>query len=330
MGYSRVMGEQPLVSVIMIFFDAAEFLREAIESVTAQTYRQWELLLVDDGSGDGSSQIARQYASQDPLRILYFDHEGHQNLGMSAARNLGLRKAKGDYIAFLDADDYWLPSKLDVQLKFLASQPEVGMLFGATKYWYSWTGRPEDSRRDFVPSISVRAHTLFDPPLFLIRFLRGRVEVPCPSSILLRRATAEGIGGFEESFRGMYEDQVFYAKIALSTPVLGTDECLAWYRQHAKSASSTAIRTRPEYFFRLGFLKWLERYCSDQRVRDKRVWETVQRELWLYDNRSYRNLPVLVQDAIRWMKKWVLKVEERVLPSVLREWLWIPRSALPK
>jgi glycosyltransferase involved in cell wall biosynthesis len=317
------MQHKHLVSVIVIFLNASEFLQAAIESVLAQTYQNWELLLVDDGSNDGSTEIAMRFASENSARIKYFEHDGHQNLGMSAARNLGIHNAKGEYIAFLDADDYWLPNKLDVQTRILDSQPEAGMLFGSTKYWFSWTSRPEDSQRDYVPSLRVRTHTLFRPPLLLLLFIQGKAEVPCTCSILVRRAVAEKIGGFEDSFRGMYEDQVFYAKMCLSTPVLATDDCLAWYRQHSKSNYSTAIHSGQTHVLRYRFLRWLETYCHEKRVQDKRVSEAVRRQLWLYDSSSHEKLPGLAQDSIRWIKKWILRVEERVLPSILRDWLWI-------
>ena len=316
------MQDQHLVSVIVIFLNASDFLREAIESVLAQTYEHWELLLVDDGSHDGSTEIAKSFAAENSARIKYFEHEGHQNLGMSAARNLGIRRAKGDYIAFLDADDYWLPNKLDVQTRILDSQPEAGMLFGSTKYWFSWTGRPEDSQRDYVPSLRAGTQTLFHPPLLLLLFIQGKAEVPCTCSILVRRAVAEKIGGFEDSFRGMYEDQAFYAKICLCTLVLATDDCLAWYRQHSKSNYSNAIHSGQTHVLRYRFLKWLETYCHEKRVQDKRVWEVVRRQLWLYDSSSHQTLPGLAQDSIRWIKKWILRLEERVLPSILRDWLW--------
>jgi glycosyltransferase involved in cell wall biosynthesis len=317
------MQDKPLVSVIVIFLNAANFLQEAIESVLAQTYEHWELLLVDDGSNDGSTEIAMRFAAENSGRIKYFEHNGHQNLGMSAARNLGIRQSKGEYIAFLDADDYWLPNKLDVQTRILESQPEAGMLFGNTKYWFSWTGRSEDSQRDYVPSLRVRTHTLFYPPLLLLLFIQGKAEVPCTCSILVRRAVAEKIGGFENSFRGMYEDQAFYAKIGLCTPVLATDDCLAWYRQHSKSNYAIAIHSRQTHTLRYVFLKWLETYCHDNRIQDKRVREAVRRQLWLYQSTSHQQIPGLAQDCIRWIKKWMLRVEERVLPSSWRDWLWI-------
>ena len=90
------MKAQPLVSVVIIFLNPGEFLSEAIESVFAQTYGNWELLLVDDGSTDSSTDVALQYAARYPERTRYLEHKGHQNRGMSASRNLGIRNARGN------------------------------------------------------------------------------------------------------------------------------------------------------------------------------------------------------------------------------------------
>src|SRR5262249_44847302 len=138
-------GRRPLVSVVTIFLDADErFFEEAIASVFAQTYTNWELLLVDDGSTNGSSEIARRYAREHADRIRYLEHPGHQNRGMSATRNLGVRHARGEYVGLLDADDIWLPEKLERQVAILEAHPEAGMVYGPTLVWYGWTGEPED------------------------------------------------------------------------------------------------------------------------------------------------------------------------------------------
>src|SRR5437867_13258993 len=110
------MANPPLVSAIIIFYNTEAFLAEAIESVLAQTCSDWELLLCDDGSTDGSTAIARRFADAHPDKIKYLEHPGSKNRGMSAARNLGLRHARGKFVAWLDSDDVWLPDKLQVQL----------------------------------------------------------------------------------------------------------------------------------------------------------------------------------------------------------------------
>ncbi|WP_293084415.1 glycosyltransferase family A protein, partial [Moorena sp. SIO4A1] len=153
------MSNKPLVSTIIIFLNPEPFLQETIESVFAQTYDNWELLLVDDGSTDGSTEIALQYARQYPEKVRYLEHEGHQNRGMSATRNLGIRHAKGEYIAFLDADDIWLPNTLAEQVVLLNAHPEAAMVYGPIQWWYSWTGNPEDQQRDYFEKVGVQTDT---------------------------------------------------------------------------------------------------------------------------------------------------------------------------
>src|SRR5678815_1955714 len=154
------MSSKPLVSVVAIFLNAEQFIQEAIESVFAQTYDNWELLLVDDGSSDASTAVARRYAEQYPERVCYLEHPGRQNRGASASRNLGIRHAEGEYIALLDVDDVWLPHKLEQQVAIMESQPEAAMVYGLSEYWYSWTGWPEDQGRDFVYDLGVPPNTL--------------------------------------------------------------------------------------------------------------------------------------------------------------------------
>lgn len=107
------MTSEPLVSVVMPVYNAARWLKRPVESVLAQTHSSWELLAVDDGSGDESVALLDAYArTDDRIRILHQP----QNGGVAAARNAGLDAARGDYIAFLDADDWWHPRKLELQL----------------------------------------------------------------------------------------------------------------------------------------------------------------------------------------------------------------------
>src|SRR4029079_10856270 len=156
-----------LVSVIMIFRDEERFIKHAIESVFAQVYNDWELLLVDDGSRDGSPLIARDYERRFPRKVRCLEHPEHESRGMSASRNLGINEAKGELIAFLDADDLWLPEKLEEQVAILDSHPEAAMVYGATQYWYGWTGDPEDEARDFVSRLDIEANKLVRPPLLV-------------------------------------------------------------------------------------------------------------------------------------------------------------------
>jgi glycosyltransferase involved in cell wall biosynthesis len=282
------MSSKPLVSVIVIFLNTEKFIEEAIESVLDQTYDNWELLLVDDGSTDGSTQIALYYAEQYPKKVRYLEHPNHQNRGMSAARNLGISRAKGEYIAFLDADDVWLPYKLEQQVGILNSHPEAGMVYGNTQYWCGWTGKPEDIRRDFVPELGIRTNALFKPPTLLtLLYPLGKGISPSVSNIMVRREVVGRTDGFEESFRGGYTDQVFYVKVYLKESVFVASECWDRYRQHPDSCLSITRRTSQHHTARLFFLNWLEKYLSEQGVEDTEVWRRLREEQLIAQVRAH-------------------------------------------
>ena len=310
---------KPLVSVIVPFLNAEKFFQEAIESVLAQIYDNWELMLVDDGSTDSSTEIALRYAEQYPCKVLYLEHEGHQNRGKSSSRNLGITNAKGEYIAFLDADDVYLTSKLEKQVALLSSQPEVAMICGSTQRWYSWTGNPEDIERDCMREMGVQPNTLFEPPTLLTLLLRNEAKAPATCSVLMRREIIEEIGGFEETIQHIYEDQAFFAKVYFKAPVFVEDGCWDLYRQHPDSCCSVAARTgqfdhvNPN-LAQLTFLNWIGEYLSKQDVKNIEVRKALQKSLWPYHN------PVLY--LLSRPKRLVKLIGQRTLPvSVYRQGL---------
>jgi glycosyltransferase involved in cell wall biosynthesis len=311
------MSSKPLVSSIIIFLNAEKFIQEAIKSVFAQTYDHWELLLVDDGSTDGSTAIAQRYAKQYPEKVRYLEHNGHQNRGMSASRNLGINNAKGEYIAFLDADDVWLPPKLERQVAILDLQPEAGMVYGSTQMWHSWTGKPEDIQRDRARRLGVQPNTLVKPPTLLTLFL-GEAETPATCGVLVRREVIEDIGGFEVSFKGMYEDQAFFAKVCLKASVFVESGCWDRYRQHPNSCCSVAYNTG-QYHYQLPhparrtFLYWLVEYLSEQGVKEAEVWQALEKALWPYRHPS---LYYLLRP-----KHLVKLIGRRIWPVPVRLWL---------
>jgi glycosyltransferase involved in cell wall biosynthesis len=279
-GQAHHADERPLVSVVIPVFNAGPFLEEAVESVRAQTYDRWELILVDDGSRDGSRDVARRYAEREPGRVRYAEHPGNADLGSSATRNLGVRLARGSLIAFLDADDVWLPGKLAAQVDLLARHPGVGMLYGETQYWYSWTGKPEDRERDTIPALGVEATTVIEPPTLVVRCVLGQVTVPCTCSIILRREAIDRAGGWEERFTGMFDDQAFYAKVMLRERVLVVPECWDRYRRRPDSMYGTAKREGTVRAERLAYLAWLREYLIAEDVTSGPVWKAVERADW--------------------------------------------------
>jgi glycosyltransferase involved in cell wall biosynthesis/SAM-dependent methyltransferase len=313
------MGRNSLVSVIMIFLNEEQFIQEAIASVFAQSYGNWELLLVDDGSTDGSSKIVQRYAEQYPEKVRYVEHDGHQNRGMSASRNLGIRNARGEYIAFLDGDDVWLPRKLEQQVAILESQPEAALVCGRAQWWYSWTGKPEDNHRDFIQQLDVQLDTLVKPPTLLSLFLQNEWASLC--DILVRREVVEAVGGYEDSFRGMYEDQAFHAKLCLKSAVFVANACWYRYRQHSDACTVLSHRAGQYYVARQTFLNWLEEYLSKQGMADTEVWKVLHIERRRLHHPRLSRISVPVQRFLPLIKDRVEQIGLKTLPVSARHWL---------
>ena len=259
---------RPVVSVIMPFLDVARFLDEAIESVRAQTYPRWELLLCDDGATDGSSDIARRWAELDPARIRHLQHADGATHGASATRNLGIAHARGEVIALLDGDDTWFPTKLEEQLAILAERPDADALYGVTELWYGWTGAPEDAARDSRPSGGIPSNTLLAPRELLVGMLRRELLVPCTCSIIVRADAVRRSGGFVDEFRQIYTDVAFYSRLSLVARVLYVERCWDRYRRHPASAYSEVQRRGEGREARLRWLTWLDRYLDGTDAKD--------------------------------------------------------------
>jgi glycosyltransferase involved in cell wall biosynthesis len=310
-----VPSNNPVVSIVTIFLNAEEFIEEAVESAFTQTYAQWELLLVDDGSTDGSSEIARRYTARNPERVRYLEHAEHANRGMSASRNLGARNARGKYVAFLDADDVWLPQKLEEQVALLNGQPEAAMVYGLSEFWYSWAGDHKEGNDDFLHDLGVPSGTLIQPPTLINHFFFAQdAAIPGPTDVLVRREAIEQVGGFVDEFRGAYEDEVFYAKICLNVPVLAVDTCWDRYRQHPGSSNSVVERAGEEYATRVVFLTWLESYLAEQGVKDSQMLRALRKELWRCRHPRF-------SEAWKGRSQLISNIVRRVLPQPVRHWL---------
>ena len=300
--FDAPLGGPPLVSVVIAFLDGERFLRAAIDSVFAQTYEQWELLLVDDGSAHAASSIAREYADREPARVRYLEHDHHENRGLSASRNLGISAARGAYTAFLDADDVWLPDKLRDQVAILESRPDVGAMYGNALYWYSWTGDPADVARDFYPRLRVSDGTVLDPPRLLERLLTGDALVPCAHSLLVRTAVLRRVGGFEERFRGMFEDQAFYAKLMLAERVLVVDRSWERYRQHGDSMCAVSDRAGATRDAHGRYLEWLAEYLDAESCQDDGVRRALRRALRPFHRPRVDHVARQAESLVRWLR----------------------------
>ena len=276
-------GDRPEVCVISIFLNAERFIAEAIESVLAQDFADLQLVLVDDGSGEACASIAREYATRYHPFVRYVEHDRHQNRGMSASRNLGLANADSEFVAFIDADDVWAPEKLREQLAIMKAHPELGLVCGTVRYWYSWDGG-EDT---LIPTGHKQDQIVLPPEASLALYPLGTAAAPCPSDLLLRREPVSRIGGFEEHFTGprqMYEDQGFLAKLYLETPVYFSSRVWLKYRQHSDSCVSQVTSSGRYDDVRQYFLRWFERYLASRAVRAPEVDAAVRRALFRYEH----------------------------------------------
>ena len=214
----------PLISVIIPAYNAGRFIVETLDSVVAQTYRNLEIIVVDDGSSDSTQEIITAYAERD-TRISLFSQG---NAGVAAARNLGIQKAQGEFIAPLDADDTWLPEYIESLLPLMA-EPTVGMAYA----WSFFTD--EDSNLLKTCQSNCWQGSNYIPLIY--RNLPGNA-----SCVLFRRSCLAQLGGYDSSYRGLNaqgcEDWDLYLRLARSFEVRVFPRLLVGYRQVRGSMST--------------------------------------------------------------------------------------------
>lgn len=259
------------------------FLEETITSVIHQDYKNWELLLVDDGSTNRSTDIAKKYAAENPGKIYYYDHEEHKNLGVCATRNLGVEKANGNLIAFLDADDYFLPQKLSKQVGYFLKYPDIGMVAEASDYWYDWQNANIENQTIRVGGVNDKV--IHPPQLLYDLYPLSSGDAPCPCSLMIKKDVIQRVGGFETAFKKeyqLYEDQAFLVKIYLSEKVYISSDSNNLYRQRPDSVVYRVHGSGQYHKVRKYFLKWLEAYLKQQGYNDEKIFNLMKQSLKPY------------------------------------------------
>lgn len=296
----------PEVSVITPFYNEELFLSETIQSVLKQTFAKWEMILVDDGSSDGSTKIAKDYAEAFPGKIVYTEHEGHANRSTAASRNLGISKARAPLVAFLDADDVWEPDKLLNQVNIMHEQPRAAMLLEASEYWNSWH---DAAKQDIVVQVGKKRDQLFEPPkLAETLYPLVQVPAPCPSAIMIRKEILVKHGGFESVFTGkyqLYEDQAFLVKFYLNEPIYISSACNNKYRQRIGSCVQWVRKEGSYHIVRKYFLVWLSQYMERNNIKHNNVQRLFHRAQERY------NRPV-----IYFFRKSVSKFQRAILKKL--------------
>lgn len=248
-------------SVVIIMLNAERFVRQAIDSILAQTVQDWELILVDDGSIDGTIGIAEECVRSHPGKIRLLRHQGGGNRGMSASRNLGIAHSRGEFVAFLDADDLWLPGKLEAQVRVMDGHPEAALAYCPVEIFFD---DPASADRAFIQPMGQFPPGIILPPRLLKSLIADFNIAPCPSAMLIRRRALEEIGGFEPSSPNAVEDQYFLAKITLRYPVYRLEKALVRYRRHDAACGVINAKAGRGAEMEWRYARWLFSYLRAQ------------------------------------------------------------------
>lgn len=225
--YMRYSGAVPTVDVIIPAYNAAKYLSPALESVLAQEYTDWCVTLVNDGSTDATAEIANQYQRMlgNKMRVLE-----QANAGLPAARNAAIRASGAEFIAILDADDIWLPSRLTLSLQAFAGRPQIGLSYGLIsridqhgRTFSTFRGNLREAEGKIASAVYTR-----------------RVEFPCPT-VTFRRSCLEKVGYFDETMRAT-EDRDLWLRIAQQFEIAFVPEVIAQYRTSEGSMSTDMDR----------------------------------------------------------------------------------------
>ncbi|MFO7258616.1 MAG: glycosyltransferase family 2 protein [Bacteroidota bacterium] len=238
-------ADQPLVSIIMPTYNRAHLIGETIQSVIDQTYTNWELLVIDDGSEDGTEAVVTGFADS---RILYdkLDHTGY----IGKARNHGIKKSRGEYIAFLDSDDLWRPDKLEFQLKLLRQYPEARLIVSNGEQFGPGASQLPEKEVLFVGN-------LFRPQLANSRFCM------LTSSWVFMKNVIEEIGLLDENTRTTRDIHYFYRMSYRFTGIF-TNERLITIRKHDGNISTSAnVQSH------LNYLSMIEEFRDQKMISEK-------------------------------------------------------------
>lgn len=208
----------PKVSVIVTAYNLIEYLPETIDNVLQQTYRDFEVIVVDDGSTDNTATWVRQVT--DPrVRLIW-----QSNMGLAGASNTGVENAKGEYITFLDADDLWEPTKLAKQVAILDRCPEIGIVYT----WVTYMNEEGESTGRVVKS---EAEGYIWSQLIEVN------QIECGSVAMIRRSCFEKVGLFDTDLKSYVQDWDMWLRLALKYQFKVIREPLVYYRQRNSSGS---------------------------------------------------------------------------------------------
>jgi glycosyltransferase involved in cell wall biosynthesis len=315
---------QPLVSVIVPTYNRLQYLPAAIDSVLAQTFQDWELIIADDGSDAPTLEYLDTLAQLSRVEVIRLAHSGNPGV----ARNAALRIASGEYVAFLDSDDSWMPTKLDVQTRALRASVECR---------WSYTDHVRIDAAGTSINSQRNPHRTLPQGQIVEQLLRLEAGTPTPT-VMAERALIEEAGAFDEQ-QGLHEDYDLWLRMALRSKVLVLAQPLSCVRRHDDHFSSGGVRN---FEARLRVFEKIQDRVTGLRpravLRSERarqagglaaayataqdsagVWRTIAAS-WRYSWRSGRWYVACARAAIRvLMPQWLLMFVRQARQSAARQ-----------
>lgn len=218
----------PAVTVILPTYNRLHYLRQAVESVLAQTFTDWELIIADDGSDEQTRAYLGGCEVLPCVRVMLLPRLGNPG----AVRNVALREARGEYIAFLDSDDLWMPSKLELQLTALRATADCQ---------WSYTDHIRINHAGDSINSQRNPHRVLHTGHIFEHLMKLQVGVAMPT-VMVRRQLLERVGGFDEQ-QGLHEDHQMWLRLSLLSKICRLTEPLTCIRRHNEHFSSGGIRS---------------------------------------------------------------------------------------
>ncbi len=242
------MSDHPVVTVYISSYNHARYLPETIDSVLTQSFQDFELLILDDGSTDNSHEILSEYQQRYPAKIRYMWHENHGNRGISYSCNVALAQARGTYFTWLGSDDYWLPEKLAIQVDFMRGHPRVGLSY-TSAHTISASGVmfPAMGAQGYVSSEAWRQFIIANPII--------------ASTAMVVRRNFDVVGVFAEDL--VFSDWELWIRLAAKYDVAFLPQPLAAYRVHGQNISISNKRAATILAHNLAVIETVERELPD-------------------------------------------------------------------
>jgi len=297
------MNKMPKVTVLIPAYNAAHFLPTSIESALGQTYQDFEILVIDDGSTDNTREVVAVYVDKHPGKVRYIFQE---NKGLAEARNTGIAQSQGEYLALLDADDQWLPCRLQEGVMVLDADPSIGLVHG------NITNIGIDGKE---------INTTKRNPVFLSGWIfenifTRKADISCPT-VLFRKSCCQDVGGFDAKLAKLgCEDRDLWLRISQKYKIVYIDKVLSNYRITPQSMSRNLKKMMEARFY------VIDKYCpqddlSKRRLRDRalaKIFRDIGDEFLLKKDfvsarqeysKAIRHNPLAFWSWVNWVKTYV-------------------------